>query len=44
MTSCFFVGESAIEEPLSYEEANDCPDWERAMKEEIDALDKNEIL
>ncbi|KAK3042376.1 hypothetical protein RJ639_002422 [Escallonia herrerae] len=30
------------EEPISYEEARGYPNWERAMQEEIDALDKNE--
>ncbi|OIT01347.1 hypothetical protein A4A49_01805 [Nicotiana attenuata] len=43
VTSCFFTGAlSADQEPLSYEEAKSFPHWERAMQEEIDALDKNE--
>lgn len=42
MTSCFFTGALSTEEPLSYEEAKSFPHWERAMQEEIDALDKNE--
>ncbi|PHT64859.1 hypothetical protein T459_29284 [Capsicum annuum] len=35
-------GALTTEEPLSYEEAKGCPHWERAMQEEIDALEKNE--
>ncbi|KAF3653575.1 putative receptor-like cytosolic serine/threonine-protein kinase RBK1-like [Capsicum annuum] len=36
------LGALTTEEPLSYEEAKGCPHWERAMQEEIDALEKNE--
>ncbi|KAK3038486.1 hypothetical protein RJ639_029784 [Escallonia herrerae] len=36
------LGALTAEEPTSYEEARGCPNWERAMQEEIDALDKNE--
>ncbi|KAK3034348.1 hypothetical protein RJ639_032246 [Escallonia herrerae] len=42
VTSCFFTGALPAEEPTSYEEARGCPSWERAMQEDIDALDKNE--
>ncbi|KAK3027521.1 hypothetical protein RJ639_040236 [Escallonia herrerae] len=41
-TSCFFTGALTTEEPTSYEEVRGYPNWERAMQEEIDALDKNE--
>lgn len=42
VTSCFFTGAAITEEPLTYDEAKGCPHWERAMQEEIEALDKNE--
>lgn len=40
--SSFFAGGFSVEEPRSYEEAKGCTKWEKAMEEEIEALDKNE--
>ncbi|PHT75686.1 hypothetical protein T459_19208 [Capsicum annuum] len=42
VTSCFFTRALTTKEPLNYEESKGFPYWERAMQEEIDALDKNE--
>lgn len=42
VTSCFFIGPLTAEGPTSDEEAKGCPDWERAMQEDIEALHKNE--
>jgi len=40
ITSCFFTG--VLDEPVSFEEAKGHPEWEAAMQEEIDALNKNQ--
>ncbi|KAH0639737.1 hypothetical protein KY285_036323 [Solanum tuberosum] len=40
ITSCFFTG--VLDEPVSYEEAKGHPEWNAAMQEEIDALNKNQ--
>ena len=42
VVSCFFTGEIDEEEPGSYEEAKHQPEWEAAMQEEIEALNKNQ--
>ena len=42
VTSCFFTGVLTSEEPTSYDEAQSCPNWQKAMLEEIEALHKNE--
>ena len=42
VVSCFFTGEMNVEDPISYEEAKGSPNWEKAMREEIEALDRNE--
>lgn len=42
VTSCFFTGAVVAGEPTCYEEAKGKPDWEAAMKEEIEALNKNQ--
>ncbi|GJY14422.1 integrase [Tanacetum coccineum] len=42
VTSCFFTGTVVAGEPTCYEEAKGKADWEAAMKEEIEALNKNQ--
>lgn len=39
-TSCFFTG--VLDEPVSYEEAKGHPEWNAAMQEDLDALNKNQ--
>ncbi|GKF58272.1 uncharacterized mitochondrial protein-like protein, partial [Tanacetum coccineum] len=43
VTSCFFTGTVVAGEPTCYEEAKDKADWEAARKEEIKALNKNQM-
>lgn len=40
--SCLILEALTTEEPTNYNEAKGCPNWERAMQEEIEALNKNE--
>ncbi|CAA7020014.1 unnamed protein product [Microthlaspi erraticum] len=40
--SCYFASPFDEEEPSSYDEAKGVKEWETAMKEEMDALKKNE--
>lgn len=42
VTHVFFTGTQEEKEPSSYEEAKDNDNWQQAMREEIDALLKNE--
>nr|GEV03155.1 uncharacterized mitochondrial protein AtMg00820-like [Tanacetum cinerariifolium] len=42
VTSCFFTRAVVAGEPTCYEEAKGKVDWEAAMKEEIEALNKNQ--
>ncbi|KAL9256690.1 Retrovirus-related Pol polyprotein from transposon TNT 1-94-like protein [Drosera capensis] len=42
ITSCFLLEGLNSDEPTSYEVARRCPDWESAMREEIEAIYKNE--
>ncbi|GJZ55387.1 integrase [Tanacetum coccineum] len=42
VTQCFFTGAVVVGEPTCYEEAKGKADWEAAMKEEIEALNKNQ--
>ncbi|GJY50843.1 retrovirus-related pol polyprotein from transposon TNT 1-94 [Tanacetum coccineum] len=42
VTQCFFTGGVVVGEPTCYEEAKGKADWEAAMKEEIEALNKNQ--
>ena len=41
VTSCFFMGATYEDEPKCYAEAQGISKWEEAMREEIDALRKN---
>ncbi|KAL4303890.1 hypothetical protein GQ457_10G000190 [Hibiscus cannabinus] len=41
VVSCFFTA-GMDEEPANFEEAKGCPEWESAMDEEIEALNKNQ--
>ncbi|KAL0349130.1 UNVERIFIED_CONTAM: Retrovirus-related Pol polyprotein from transposon RE1 [Sesamum angustifolium] len=39
----FLVAFSTVQEPRSYKQAKGCPEWEEAMRQELQALENNEL-